>query len=102
MIYLFTNEPDEHCHEINGVYGRPVHNYEKKALISKGWVKNASELSKAESKEVEETEEEAVLSRDDLAESLGIDLFDAEGKKLHYKLIDSAIKEAQANEHNEG
>ena len=54
---------------------------------------------KKETKEA--TKEESVLSRDDLAESLGISLVDEEGKKLHYKLIDSAIKEAQANEHNE-
>lgn len=103
MKYLYTNNPDKYCHDFgDNVHGRPVHDSEERNLIDLGWVRDASKLPKTESKEVKETEEESVLSRDELAKSLGISLHDDEGKKLHYKLIDSAIKEAQANEHNEG
>jgi hypothetical protein len=101
MRYLYTNSPDESCHEIYGVYGRPVHEYEKKGLLAKGWVQNVSELSKTEVEETEEKKDKAT-ERKLLAESLGVAVVDEEGKPLHYKLIDSAIKEAQENEHNQG
>ena len=101
MIYLYTDKPDDTCHEINGVYGRPVHSYEKESLLKKGWVKNASQLSKAKSEKAEETKTQAEL-RKELAREFNIPVADSEGKPLHYRLIDSAIKEAQANEHNEG
>lgn len=105
MKFLYTTNPDKHCHDFkDGTYGRPAHGYELSKLLSEGWVFDVNKLakesdSKKETKEA--TKEESVLSRDDLAKSLGISLVDEDGKKLHYKLIDSAIKEAQANEHNE-
>ena len=105
MKFLYTTKPDDHCHDFkDGTFGRPVHTTEMKALIEKGWVRNANELakesnSKKETKEA--TKEESVLSRDDLAESLGISLVDEDGKKRHYKLIQADIDKAQADEHNE-
>ena len=90
-----------------GDQSKPVHTTQQPAYIKDGWsfkkgATHAKESdSKAEAKEA--PKEESVLSRDELAESLGISLYDEDGKKLHYKLIDSAIKEAQSNgEHNEG
>ena len=44
MHYMYTNEPDEACHEINGVFGRPIHTHEKPVLLKKGWVTNPSDL----------------------------------------------------------
>lgn len=101
MRYLYTNQPDERCHEINGVYGRPVFRHEEAKLKKLGWVSNAEQLPKAESKEVKETKKENVLSREELAESLGVSLYDEGGKKRHYKLIQADIEKAQADEHNE-
>lgn len=105
MKFLYTNNPDKHCHDFgNGVYGRPVHTSSVAKLLSEGWVRNEKLLAKkSDSKEEAKktTKEESVLNRDELAESLGISLVDDEGKKLHYKLIDTAIKKAQLNEHNE-
>ena len=102
MRYMYTDKPDETCHEINGVYGRPVFNHEESKLKKLGWSLNPNDVRKAESKEVKEAEKESVLSRDELAESLGVSLYDEEGKKRHYKLIQADIEKAQENEHNEG
>lgn len=101
MRFMYTTTPDKHCHDFgNGVYGRPVFQDQEAGLIKKGWVFNENKLPKTE--KAEETKEEVKnLSRDELAESLGVSLFDEDGKKLHYKLIDRAIKEAQNGEHNE-
>ena len=101
MRYMYTNKPDDTCHEINGVYGRPVFLQEEAKLKKLGWTLNANQLQQTKSEEVKEAEEEAVLSRDELAESLGISLVDEEGKKRHYKLIQADIEKAQADEHNE-
>jgi len=104
MQYLYTNNPDKLCHKHKGAWGRPVNTCDIDDLLAKGWVRNADKLPKesnSEEEAKEATQEESVLSRDELAVSLGINLLDADGKKLHYKLIDSAIKEAQANEHHE-
>jgi hypothetical protein len=93
MQYLYTNKPDKHCHKVKGVFGRPVQTCHIEELLKAGWVRDPSKVQTEEKKP----------GRDELALSLGIDLFDEDGNKLHYKLIDSAIKEAQNNvEHKEG
>ncbi len=105
MKYLFTNNPDDGCHEINGVYGRPVHQSQIPKLLRMGWKSNASDLPQAEEVKKEETKVEVkdkATQRKELAISLNVPIVDEDGEPLHYKLIDSAIKEAQeANEHNE-
>jgi len=53
MKYLYTTEPDEGCHKINGVYGRPVHTSEQSKLKAKGWKENPNELRKEEGREEE-------------------------------------------------
>lgn len=50
MKYMYTNKPDESCHQIKGVHGRPVNTYEQKALKAAGWVYNPNELTKSEPK----------------------------------------------------
>lgn len=98
MKYLYTDKPDDWCHEIKGfkgVYGKPVHDKDRSNLLKKGWQRLPEQVAPID--------QEPELDRDELALSLGIDLFDENGKKKHYKLIDSAIKEAQSNvEHKEG
>ena len=106
MQYLYTTEPDERCKEVSqGIYRRVVQSYQVEELKAKGWVKDASKLTKkSDSKEEakETAQEESVLTRDELAKSLGIPLHDDEGKKRHYKLIQGDIEKAQADEHNQG
>jgi len=106
MKFLYTSNPDKFCHDYGeGVHGRPVHTSKIKEMLAKGWVRNAKQLSKesnSKEKAKEAPKEKVVLTRNELAESLGVSILDEQGNKLHYKLIDSAIKEAQANEHNEG
>ena len=105
MKYMYTNEPDKLCHAINGVMGRPVGTLEQKKLKLEGWVFDASKLtkesnSKAETKEAKK--EESVLTRKEKAAKYGVSVTDENGNKIHYKLLDGLIEEAQANEHNEG
>ena len=106
MKFLYTTNPDKYCHDYGeGVHGRPVHTSKIKEMLAKGWVRNANELSKeSNSKEkAKEAPKEKVilLTCNEVAKSLGVSILDEQGNKRHYKLIDSAIKEAQANEHNE-
>jgi hypothetical protein len=87
-----------------GEESKPVHGYLCAEHLSQGWTYHYVEAKQSNSKkEAKETEKkESVLTRNELAKSLGVAVKDKDGKPLHYKLIDSAIKEAQANEHNEG
>lgn len=57
MKYLYTTKPDEGCHRINGVYGRPVHTSEQKSLKAKGWKENPDELREEEGREEAEVGE---------------------------------------------
>lgn len=80
MKYLYTNEPDEGCHKVNGVYGRPVHTSEQESLRKLGWVDNINQLKEADNglREEEGREEKEVTS--DLA-----DLYEEViGKKPHH------------------
>ena len=104
MKYMYTNNPDKLCHAINGVMGRPVGTFEQKTLITKGWVFDVNKLakksdSKAEAKETKK--EESVLTRNEKADKYGVKITDDQGNKIHYKLLDGLIEQAQANEHNE-
>ena len=45
MRYLYTDTPDEGCHEINGAWGRPVHNSDIPKLLKAGWKKSPEECS---------------------------------------------------------
>ena len=107
MRYMYTTEPDKLCHAINGVMGRPVGTLEQKTLKTKGWVFDASKLakkesggSKAEAKEATK-EKDGVLTRNEKAAKYGIKITDDKGNKIHYKLLDGLIEQAQADEHNE-
>jgi hypothetical protein len=81
--------------------GKAVHNYQFNELKANGWsFSNDSSLVKKEMPSFADLKKD--LSRNELAESLGISMVGEDGKKLHYKLIDSAIKEALADEHHEG
>ena len=107
MKYMYTNEPDKLCHAINGVMGRPVNTSDQKALGAKGWVFDASKLAKKEgggSKETKEAtqEKDGVLTRNEKAAKYGIKITDENGNKIHYKLLDGLIEQAQADEHNQG
>ena len=92
MKYLYTTEPDEGCHEIKGVYGRPVHTSEQSKLKAKGWKENPDDLRKEEGRE--EAEEEVTEEMAKLYEEVI-------GKKPHHKMkfdtmkakIDEALKD---------
>lgn len=84
MIYMYTNEPDETCHEVEGVFGRPVFEYEQAKLRAKGWVFNAEELEPIEKEEIPE----------DL-----IAAYEAKfGKKPHHKMKVDTIAKAIADD----
>jgi len=41
MRYLYTDKPDESCHEVKpGVWGRPCHTSEVPKLVAKGWMRS--------------------------------------------------------------
>lgn len=45
MKYLYTTQPDEHCHKVApGIWGRPTQTSEQAKLRAAGWVSNISEL----------------------------------------------------------
>ena len=49
MRYMYTDKPDEGCHEVSpGVFGRPVHAYLMKKMLAAGWKANPSEVAPAE------------------------------------------------------
>lgn len=104
MQYLYTTEPDELCHEIEGVYGRPVHEHHVKKLLAKGWKRHAKELRSEEATKEEKAETEADQATQDLsvteqlqleAIELGIDIYKADGSEKHHKTLAKEIKEAQ-------
>lgn len=83
MIYMYTDSPDEGCHEIEGVFGRPVFEYEQKILLAKGWKYRASEI------EVQAEEIPADL----------IAVYEAKfGKKPHHKMKAETIAKAIADD----
>ena len=87
MKYMYTNKPDDKCHAINGVQGRPVNTSAQADLKAKGWVFDPSQLAEVKKKE---------LSIPEQAKALGIET-EKDGKKIHYKLL---AKEIEA--HNGG
>lgn len=84
MKNLYTLEPDEGCREFDGVYGRPVHNDEMKALKAKGWKENADELRNQEKREEKETQEQ--VSDVESEDSLEAQYERVLGKKPHHKM----------------
>lgn len=93
MKYMYTNKPDDSCHEIHGTHGRPVNTYEQVKLKAKGWTfKPGAVEEKAPVKE---------LSITDQAKALGIKTKDENGKTIHYKLLAKEI-EAHDGGTNEG
>lgn len=97
MKYMYTNKPDDLCHEIYGVMGRPVSTQDQKKLRAKGWVFNPSELAKEDPKK----EIKKGPSITEKAKALGIDTIDEHGKVIHYKLLAKKI-EAHNGGTNEG
>ena len=86
MKNMYTNKPDDTCHKINGVHGRPVNTCDQKALKAAGWVFDPSELAKVEPKKEKDP------SITDQAKALGIKTVDESGKTIHYKLLAKAIE----------
>lgn len=80
MKYLYTDKPDEGCHKVNGVYGRPVHTDEEKKLKAAGWKEHTYELQ--QHTEEEQEAEEEVIPEDDLRK-LYEETF---GEKPHHKM----------------
>ncbi len=94
MKYMYTNKPDDNCHAINGVHGRPVSTYEQSKLRAEGWVFIPSQLAEVKKEAKKE------LSIPEQAKALGI-ATEKDGKKIHYKLLAKEI-EAHNGGINEG
>ena len=85
MKYMYTNSPDEGCHEIGedtGIYGRPVHARDYKKLQAKGWVLNPSDVVVPEIEASDETAQ--------LIEEYQLRF----GKKPHHKMLPETIQKA--------
>lgn len=84
MRYLYTNTPDEGCHEVEpGVFGRPFHTGQIQKHLKAGW-KNSP-------KDVEAKKEEVPA---DL-----IAAYEAKfGQKPHHKMKADTIAKALAND----
>lgn len=94
MRYLYTNKPDEACHEVKpGVFGRPVHRSQERQLRAAGWKVNPNDVQQAkESKEKPQAEEVS----DELAQARAL-YEEATGKKAHHKAsAETLIKKALA------
>lgn len=48
MRYLYTDKPDDGCHEVApGVFGRPVHTNQLAKMIKQGWKNSPQEVEPA-------------------------------------------------------
>ena len=94
---MYTNKPDDSCHKINGVSGRPTNTAEQKGLKAKGWVFNPNQLVKPEVKKEVKKE----LSIPEQAKALGI-ATEENGKKIHYKTLAKKIEALNNGDTNEG
>ena len=94
MRYLYTNTPDEGCHEISdGVYGRPCHTAEMPKLKAKGWKERASDVPVEKSaKSVEDMEAEKLMAE-------AVQEYEVKfGKKPHHKMKLETIIEALSDD----
>ncbi len=80
MRYLYTNTPDDGCHEVSpGVFGRPVHNMHMKRLLAAGWKSNPADVEAPEA----EIDPELIAK------------YEAKfGKKPHHKMKAESIAKA--------
>ncbi len=87
MRYMYTTDPDEGCHKINGVYGRPVHTSEQRKMLKQGWRFNPDGLRNERQEEAQERrEEEPVDTEEDVLEDAR-QLYEAQfGKRPHHKM----------------
>lgn len=108
MKYLYTTNPDKHCHEVApGVWGRPAHTSEQAKLRKLGWVDSIHKLKEADHglrKDEEEGREESkevsfddaeyfVVSCGNTREEMDdrhVELF---GKKPHSKMSDEKLRD---------
>ena len=98
MRYLYTDTPDEGCHEINGAWGRPVHNSDIPKLLKAGWKKSPEECSGKLNVEfgIQNKDSEQTGKATDLAAE-----FEARfGKKPHHKMLPETIQKA-IDDHDE-
>jgi len=103
MRYLYTTTPDENCHEVTkGIYGRPVHTSQQKALLAQGWKFRVSDLEKSyvrQEKEGREEEREVTESGPSGADTysdreiLALHYEAAFGKKPHHKMKTETIRQ---------
>lgn len=111
MRYLYTKEPDDHCHEVEpGIYGRPAHTTEQPKLKAKGWTYTVNELKEADDglrkDEEEGREEEGEVTDEnmDFDGYLRLKYEEVIGKKPHGKMkretMQEKIAEAEADETN--
>lgn len=86
MRYLYTNTPDEGCHEISGVYGRPVRSDQIGKLLKAGWKIRPEDCLPAE--QTEDPEHIALMAELSAAYEAKI------GKPPHHKMKPETILKA--------
>lgn len=91
MKYLYTTNPDKHCHEVApGVWGRPTHTTEQPKLRKAGWVYHINELKEA-GNGLRKDEEEG---REEGQEVTIFEEYEARfGKKPHHKMKAETIRQ---------
>jgi len=101
MRYLYTTTPDENCHEVTkGIYGRPVHTSQQKALLDKGWKFRISDVEQDHGLRKNE-EERRQEERQVRAPGPGMSEYDffrvkyeeAFGKPPHHKMKSETIRQ---------
>ena len=96
MRYLYTDKPDDWCHEVNpGIYGRPVHTSQEKKLMADGW--------KVRIEDVQQTEESQKVPKaqevDSTLEEARKLFQDVTGKKAHHKATaETLLKKVKAHQ----
>lgn len=77
----------------DGIYGAVVHTSNIAAMKAKGWVSNPAKIAVDTVKSDEDIDGDGKVNRYDDALELGIDIYDENGKKKHWRLIDRLIEE---------
>ena len=105
MKYLYTTNPDKHCHEVApGVWGRPTHTTEQPKLRKAGWVYHINELKEAgnglRKDEEEGRKEEGEVNPGGLEEEDWAELYKEKfGKAPHHKMkLENIIAKVEGND----
>jgi len=102
MKYMYTDSPDEGCHKIHGVYGRPVQTSEQRKLLKQGWSFTPDGIRQEQGQEKDRQGREEVDSPDQVLEEAR-DLYEQMfGKRPHHKMKAETILQKVEEANDEG